>query len=98
MNSQIMFLDCPAYVDEDRKERCGLPAAVGRWFVMDSTDGPLESAMIRSPVGHFFNGPVEFLTYDKRESAAGGDDRFSRPTDRGATKWGWLTPLTPRWS
>jgi hypothetical protein len=78
MNRQIMFLDCPAYLDEERRERCGLPAAVQRRFIMNSTDGPLESAAIRCPAGHFFNGPVEFLTYDKRESRAGGDDRLSQ--------------------
>jgi hypothetical protein len=31
---------------------------------MKSTDGPLESAKIRCPRGHFFNGPVEALTRD----------------------------------
>jgi len=46
----------------------------------------LESATVRCPAGHFFNGPIEFLTYDKRESAAGGDDRFAQPADRGVTK------------
>jgi len=86
MNSQIMFLDCPAYLDEDRGERCGLPAEIGRRFIMNSTDGPLESAVIRCPAGHFFNGPIEFLTYDKRETIAGGDSRLSQPADRGAAK------------
>ena len=86
MNRQIMFVDCPAYLDEDRASRCGLPAEVMHRFLVNSTDGPLESAIIRCPAGHFFNGPIEFLTYDKRESAAGGDDRFAQPADRGVTK------------
>ncbi len=42
-----MFLDCPAYLDQDGAARCGLPAEVSRWFTMGSTDGPLESAVIR---------------------------------------------------
>ena len=46
---------------------------------MDSTDGPLESAMIRCPAGHVFNGPIEFLSYDKRPTA-----RRSQSADRGA--------------
>jgi hypothetical protein len=28
---------------------------------MRSTDGPLESATIWRPAGHYFNGPIEFL-------------------------------------
>jgi hypothetical protein len=47
MESPAMFLDCPAYLDEQGVVRCGLPAEVQRRFVMSSTDGPLESAMIR---------------------------------------------------
>jgi antitoxin HicB len=35
---------------------------------MDSSDGPLESVMIRCPSGHSFNAPVEFLTWEKGES------------------------------
>jgi hypothetical protein len=86
MNRRIMFIDCPAYVGEDRATRCGLPAEVMRRFLMNSTDGPLESATIRCPAGHFFNGPVEFLTYDKSETSAGGRDRFWKPANRGATR------------
>jgi hypothetical protein len=62
-----MFLDCPAYLDKDGAVRCGLPAEVRSRFVMRSTDGPLESAMIRCPVGHAFNAPIEFLTWDKHQ-------------------------------
>ena len=62
-----MFLDCPAYLDNEGAVRCGLPAEVRSRFVMRSTDGPLESAMIRCPVGHVFNAPIEFLTWDKHQ-------------------------------
>jgi hypothetical protein len=79
MNRQLMFLDCPAYLDEHRSRRCGLPAEVQRRFIMDSTDGPLESAMIRCPAGHVFNGPIEFLSCDKRHTAP-----RSQSADRGA--------------
>ena len=60
----MMFLNCPAYLDQDRAVRCGLPAEVRCRFTMRSTDGPLESAMIRCPAGHCFSGPIEFLTRD----------------------------------
>jgi hypothetical protein len=57
-------LDCPAWLDQDGAARCGLPAEVTCRFTMRSTDGPLESAMIRCPAGHYFNGPIECLTRD----------------------------------
>jgi hypothetical protein len=60
----MMFLNCPAYLDQDNAVRCGLPAEVRCRFVMRSTDGPLESAMIRCPAGHSFSGPIESLTSD----------------------------------
>jgi hypothetical protein len=65
MDANMMFLDCPAYLDQDGTVRCGLPAEVRCLFTMCSTDGPLESAMIRCPAGHWFNGPVESLTCKK---------------------------------
>jgi hypothetical protein len=65
MEAKMMFLDCPAYLDEERTARCGLPAEVRCRFTMRSTDGYLESAMIRCPSGHWFNGPIEFLTWDR---------------------------------
>ncbi len=67
-----MFLDCPAYMDRNGTARCGLPAAVAWRYTMNSTDGPLESAMIRCPRGHFFNGPVESLLWDKAGAPAAG--------------------------
>jgi hypothetical protein len=59
-----MFLDCPAYFDDDGARRCGLPAEVRSRFVLHSSDGPLEAAMIRCPSGHWFTGPIECLTWD----------------------------------
>jgi hypothetical protein len=57
----MMFLDCPACLDSDGAARCGLPAEVRCRFTMRSTDGPLESVMIRCPAGHNFTGPIEVL-------------------------------------
>lgn len=65
----VMFLDCPAYMDDDGAARCGLPVAVQYRYVVESTGGPLENAKIRCPRGHWFNGPVEFLTWDKDQAA-----------------------------
>jgi hypothetical protein len=59
----MMFLDCPAYLDHIGTLRCGLPAEVRCRFTMHSTDGPLESAMIRCPAGHDFCGAIESLTW-----------------------------------
>jgi len=60
----MMFLDCPAWLNRDGAERCGLPAEVSCRFTMRSTDGPIESAMIRCPAGHYFCGAIESLTWD----------------------------------
>ena len=60
----MMFLYGPAYLDDERTVKCGLPAEVRCRFTMRSTDGPLESAMIRCPAGHWFNGTIESLTWD----------------------------------
>jgi hypothetical protein len=75
MEATMMFLDCPAYLDGERTARCGLPAEVRSRFTMRSTDGYLESAMIRCPAGHWFNGPIELLTWDggKRQPANAAD-------------------------
>ena len=72
----MMFLDCPASLDQDGAVRCGLPAEVRCRFTMRSTGGTLESAMIRCPAGHCFNGPLESLTPERTDkhtlrSAAG---------------------------
>jgi len=63
MDAKVMFLDCPAYMDGHGAARCGLPAEVEYRYAVGSTDGPLESARIRCPRGHWFNGPVESLTW-----------------------------------
>ena len=68
----MMFLDCPAYLDPGGALRCGLPAEVRCRFIMRSTDGPLESVMIRCPAGHWFNGPIEFLTCENRQKHDAG--------------------------
>jgi hypothetical protein len=67
-----MFLDCPAYLDHDRTVRCGLPAEVRCRFIMRSAGGPLEAAMIRCPAGHWFNGPIESLTWDSKNKCDPG--------------------------
>jgi hypothetical protein len=67
----MMFLDCPAYLDDGRSVRCGLPAEVRCRFTMCSTDGPVESAMISCPAGHSFNGAIESLTWEGGQHAAG---------------------------
>jgi len=65
MESQLVFLDCPAYLGEQILGRCGFPAEVKRRYIMTSTDGPVECAVIRCPVGHLFNAPIEFLILEK---------------------------------
>jgi hypothetical protein len=61
----VTFLDCPAYVDADGSVRCGLLAYVQCRYIMNSTNGLLESAMTRCPAGHLFDEPIEFLTFEK---------------------------------
>ncbi len=61
----MMFLDCPAYLDDNGSVRCGLPAEVQYRYNAGSTDGLLECAKIRCPRGHWFNGPIESLTWHK---------------------------------
>lgn len=72
--NRMIFLDCPAYLDDEGTARCGLPAEVQCRFTMHSTDGPLESVMIRCPSRHWFNAPAEFLMLDN-----GGSQRMERP-------------------
>ena len=68
----MMFLDCPAYLDRDGAARCGLPAEVSCRFTMRSTDGPVESARIRCPVGHYFCGAIESLTWNRNDGHGPG--------------------------
>jgi hypothetical protein len=69
VDTGMIFMDCPAYMDEHGAARCGLPAEVEHRYAVRSSDGPLESAKIRCPRGHWFNGPVESLTWEKHTSA-----------------------------
>lgn len=64
-----MFLNCPAYMDDDGATRCGLPAEVEYRYILSSTDGPLESAKIRCPRRHHLNGPIEYLTAPEQPAA-----------------------------
>ena len=69
MPRQPDFLTCPAYLNSDGANRCGLPAEVEARYTVRSTDGPLESAKIRCPRGHCFNGPIESLTVPTQPAA-----------------------------
>ena len=66
MDASAVFLDCPAYMDSRGAIRCALPAEVEYVYSMQSTDGPLESAKIRCPRGHCFNGPIETLIRERQ--------------------------------
>jgi hypothetical protein len=54
---------------------------------MGSTDGPLESAMIRCPAGHWFTGPIESFTCETKTNhhpgttGAGSSARHDQPQD-----------------
>jgi hypothetical protein len=92
MKADVMFLDCPAYMDEHGAARCGLPSEVEYRYTVRSTDGVLESAKIRCPRGHWFNGPIESLTWDKHRAAtvpgavgADSQDAASRLTRKSRT-------------
>jgi hypothetical protein len=78
----MIFLDCPAYLDDDGRVRCGLPAEVQARYTLTSTSGPLEGVKIRCPKGHWFSGPVESLTWNKypdRDLLAAGIKKRPRP-------------------
>jgi hypothetical protein len=70
VEADVTFLDCPAYLDRRGTARCGLPAQLEHWYTLGSTDGPLDSAKIRCPAGHVFNGPLESLTWASGEEEA----------------------------
>ena len=65
MKESVTFLECPAFIDADGGLRCCLPAHVRLRYIMNSTGGPLEGAVISCQAGHRFNGPIEFLTFEK---------------------------------
>jgi hypothetical protein len=109
LETTMMFIDCPAYLDHDGAARCGLPAEVERHFTMGSSDGPAESAKIRCPAGHWFNGAIESLSWESRDKhdlgsagvafRAGRD--IARPNSAPAYYQGrpvrlWLTAMRPR--
>src|SRR5580704_7830460 len=78
MDASVMFVDCPAYMDKTGSVRCGLPAEVQDRYLMRSSDGPLESARIRCPRAHWFNGPVESLTLEERPEASAEREAIAR--------------------
>jgi hypothetical protein len=55
LEGQMTFLDCPAYFDEEGSVRCGLPAEVEDRYTQESAGGPLDSAEIMCPRGHWFH-------------------------------------------
>ena len=77
MDSETIFLDCPAYIDRYGTARCGLPAAVEDRYTLGSTDGAVTAVKIRCPQGHWFSGPVDALTMHAASApvsrTAGGD-------------------------
>lgn len=89
----MTFLDCPAYLDEEGAARCGLPAEVRCRFIMRSTGGPLESAMICCPVGHSFNGPIESLTWQSGQEHESGRPSATSTTRRDSRTSSHAVPL-----
>jgi hypothetical protein len=73
MNVKLMFLDCPGYLDEACTAICGLPAEVQCRWVDTSSSGPLESAKIQCPRGHWFSGTISALTWPKRRGNQSSD-------------------------
>ena len=84
----MMFLNCPAYLDHEGAVRCGLPAEVRCRFTMHSTDGPVESAMIRCPAGHCFSGAIESLTWDGKDKHDPGTAAAASPAGRDSLQRG----------
>jgi putative two-component system hydrogenase maturation factor HypX/HoxX len=83
LEDQATFLDCPAYLGPDGATRCGLPAEVETQYSIESTDGALESARIRCPQGHWFNGPIEAFTMPQQPATASPPPQVTIQ-DRGA--------------
>ena len=98
MDNQAMFLDCPACLGDDGAVRCGLPAEVQARYAISSTDGPLESAKIRCPRGHWFNGPIESLIIAEQPATASGINGHARPGPQpsAATRHAVLRPTASR--
>ena len=83
-----MFLNCPAYLDQEGAVRCGLPAEVSCRFTMRSTDGPVEGVMIRCPAGHRFSGAIESLTWDGKDKRDPGTAAVASPAGRDSPQRG----------
>jgi hypothetical protein len=79
VDGSVEFVDCPAYADERGTIRCGLPAEVEDRYTMTSTDGPLDSARIRCPRGHFFNGPIEAFSWGGKPAGGSASNPLSDP-------------------
>ena len=93
------FLACPAYLDDERSVRCGLPAEVRCRFTMRSSDGPLESVMIQCPARHHFNAPVEFLTFGDGSSPSRTQTSAAAPApETAAAPVQPAGSASPRWS
>jgi hypothetical protein len=82
MDTCMMFMDCPAYLTARGTVRCALPAEVLYRYQVESTDGQLECAKISCPHGHWFNGPVESLSYSQCSSRTPKGDRHGMAADR----------------
>ena len=98
MESELMFIDCPEYLNRSGTARCGLPAEVEDLYRLPSTDGPLDSVRIRCPRGHWFNGPLDAMALDE----AIQDDRIrTTGLERCAGVWGRYRAdgpaVTSRW-
>lgn len=87
----MIFLDCPAWLDETGALRCGLPARIRCRFTMSSTGGPLECAMISCPAGHSFSGPIEFLSLESPTAlgrpALNGQEQARQQATGRLTSW-----------
>src|SRR5579875_2707824 len=58
-----------------RSDFSRLPAEVEYEYTMSSTGGTLDSAKIRCPRGHWFNGPIDALTLDTSQDEGRGQTR-----------------------
>jgi hypothetical protein len=92
MGGLAMLVDCPAFLSEDGAVRCGLPAEVQARYTAASTAGPLESAKIRCPRGHWFNGPVESLTIPQSQPNLPVRPATRDASPVGHVRGGWPAP------
>ncbi len=90
MDSRLMFPGW-ASLDRDGSQRCRLPAEGRCQFIIRSADGPLDSAMIRCPAGHWFTGPIESLTLPTGPGRAAA---LPCPAENGGGRTGVAATLT----